>query len=165
MLRMFGDVTLLICCWMFILLLLLLSWSSSCPAVLVLGYSLLASTRMVTASGTIHSTALANIMRAPMSFFDTTPSGRIINRFSSDVATVDLTLPQTLRLGVMQLFSVLSTFVVISYSTPIFLVVILPLAVVYYVIQVSWPRFQSLLRLRPQRAGWLAGDSSDVVAF
>ena len=33
------------------------------------------------------------LLQAPMAFFDTTATGRIINRFSSDVYTVDDSLP------------------------------------------------------------------------
>nr|KAG5700435.1 hypothetical protein BaRGS_010348 [Batillaria attramentaria] len=104
-------------------------------AILVLTYSVLATTRMVKAAGTLHVSMLSNIMRSPMSFFDTTPSGRIVNRFSSDVAVVDNNLPQILRMAMTQVFAVISTIIVISYSTPIFLVVIIPLGVLYYLVQ------------------------------
>ncbi|XP_035829636.1 multidrug resistance-associated protein 1-like, partial [Aplysia californica] len=36
-----------------------------------------------------HNKLLVNILRSPMSFFDTTPNGRIINRFSKDIQSVD----------------------------------------------------------------------------
>ncbi|KAK2178694.1 hypothetical protein NP493_533g01002 [Ridgeia piscesae] len=70
-----------------------------------------------------------------MVFFETTPTGRILNRFSRDVETIDNTLPSLFRSWVNTTFTVISTIVVISYSTPIFLVMIVPLALLYYFIQ------------------------------
>ena len=80
---------------------------------------------------------LANILRAPMMFFDTTPIGRILNRFSRDVETVDGLLPFNTRSWLTTFFNVLATIVVISYSTTIFLSVVVPLLFIYYLIQVS----------------------------
>lgn len=106
-------------------------------AIAVLAYSVLASVSMVTAAGNLHSRMLSNVLRAPMMFFDTTPSGRIVNRFSSDVAVVDNTLPATLRMVMLQVFGVIGTLIIISYSTPIFLSVVVPLGFLYYLVQVS----------------------------
>ncbi|KAL5019777.1 hypothetical protein ScPMuIL_002669 [Solemya velum] len=104
-------------------------------AVFVLLYSLLCSTRMVYAAGILHHGMLANILKCPMSFFDTTPGGRIINRFSRDVETIDNNLPITIRMWLNSFFATLSTLIVISYSTPIFLAVVIPIGALYYLIQ------------------------------
>jgi len=80
---------------------------------------------------------LANIMRSPMMFFDTTPIGRILNRFSRDMETVDGLLPFTIRSFLSTFFNVVATIVIISYSTPIFLFVVVPVLIIYYLIQVS----------------------------
>ena len=70
-----------------------------------------------------------------MSFFDTNPKGRIVNRFAKDVDFVDRSIPMTfsalLRLG----FQVIGTIAVISVTSPIFIAVFIPLSVVYWGVQ------------------------------
>jgi ABC-type bacteriocin/lantibiotic exporter with double-glycine peptidase domain len=79
---------------------------------------------------------LSNVLRSPMMFFETTPVGRILNRFSRDIETIDNVLPSLVRSWLNTFFTAISTVIVISYSTPIFLAVVIPLLVVYYFIQV-----------------------------
>lgn len=83
----------------------------------------------------MHDNLLNKTMRLPMSFFDTTPLGRVMNRFSKDVDMADNTLPMSIRTFIMMFFNVISVFIVISTATPIFLAVILPIGLVYYFIQ------------------------------
>uniref|UniRef100_A0AAG5CWJ4 ABC-type glutathione-S-conjugate transporter n=2 Tax=Anopheles atroparvus TaxID=41427 RepID=A0AAG5CWJ4_ANOAO len=87
------------------------------------------------AAAEAHDKLLESSMRMPMSFFDTTPLGRIINRFSKDVDVVDNILPATIRAWLLMLFSVIGVFVVIGISTPIFLAIVPPLMIIYYFVQ------------------------------
>ncbi len=85
----------------------------------------------VRASFTLHNALLRRIMRAPTSFFDSTPIGRILNRFSSDIYTIDETLPFTLGMLFSMLFACLATVGIISFVTPLFLVFLFPLGYIY----------------------------------
>ncbi|XP_074152159.1 ATP-binding cassette sub-family C member 2 [Sminthopsis crassicaudata] len=87
------------------------------------------------ASQTLHLQLLDNILRAPMSFFDTTPTGRIVNRFANDISTVDDTIPTSLRSWIICFLSIISTLVMISAVTPVFIIIIVPLAIVYILVQ------------------------------
>uniref|UniRef100_T1GZA0 ABC transmembrane type-1 domain-containing protein n=1 Tax=Megaselia scalaris TaxID=36166 RepID=T1GZA0_MEGSC len=78
---------------------------------------------------------LKSVLRWPMALFDTTPVGRILNRFSNDINTMDNALPELLLLLVSQIFTVIGTIVVISISSPMFLVVVIPIFILYYFIQ------------------------------
>ncbi|KAG0166831.1 hypothetical protein DFQ30_006735 [Apophysomyces sp. BC1015] len=83
----------------------------------------------------LHAEMLATIMRSPMSFFDTTPLGRILNRFSKDQHTVDEVLPRNFQAYVRVLFSVFATITIIAFSTPFFLLLIIPLGFIYMYVQ------------------------------
>ncbi|XP_034882734.1 canalicular multispecific organic anion transporter 2 [Mirounga leonina] len=83
----------------------------------------------VHAARLLHQALLHNKMHSPQSFFDTTPSGRILNRFSKDVYVIDEVLAPTILMLMNSFYSSLATLVVIVASTPLFTVVALPLAV------------------------------------
>ncbi|CEP11799.1 hypothetical protein [Parasitella parasitica] len=83
----------------------------------------------------LHSEMLETIVRSPMSFFDTTPLGRILNRFSKDQHTVDEVLPRTFNGYFRVLFSVISTVCIIAFSTPLFMVLVVPLGIIYIYVQ------------------------------
>ena len=72
----------------------------------VLASSILIGFGCLFASGILHKNLLHQIMRLPMEFFDTTPLGRIMNRFAKDVDVVDNVLPQIFRFWVTMLFNV-----------------------------------------------------------
>ena len=90
------------------------------------------------ASNSLHHEILHNTMRSPMLFFDTTPIGRILNRFSKDLDMIDNMIPRNIQSWAFCTLMVLSTLVVLSYCTPIFMAVAVPLAILYWLIQVEF---------------------------
>ncbi|ODV92957.1 hypothetical protein CANCADRAFT_30952 [Tortispora caseinolytica NRRL Y-17796] len=79
----------------------------------------------------LHNNLAKGVLRAPMSFFETTPVGRILNRFSSDVYRVDEVLARTFNAFFSNSFKVLFTLGVISAATPAFLFFVVPLGALY----------------------------------
>uniref|UniRef100_A0A7N8XRB5 ATP-binding cassette, sub-family C (CFTR/MRP), member 10 n=1 Tax=Mastacembelus armatus TaxID=205130 RepID=A0A7N8XRB5_9TELE len=85
----------------------------------------------ICAATTIHNRLLDRVLKATVTFFDTTPLGRILNRFSSDLYSVDDSLPFILNILLANVFGLLGMLVVISYGLPWVLVPLLPLALLY----------------------------------
>uniref|UniRef100_A0A8B9HPV1 ATP-binding cassette sub-family C member 5 n=1 Tax=Astyanax mexicanus TaxID=7994 RepID=A0A8B9HPV1_ASTMX len=71
------------------------------------------------ASSKLHDTMFNRILASPMSFFDTTPTGRMVNRFSKDQDEIDAVLPfnmeNFLQFCLMVTYTVLTICVVFPY--------------------------------------------------
>ncbi|NXW34750.1 MRP3 protein, partial [Phaetusa simplex] len=89
----------------------------------------------INAARTLHAALLENKFHTPQSFYDTTPTGRIINRFSKDIYVIDEVIPPTILMFLGTFFTSVSTMIVIIASTPLFAVVIVPLAILYFFVQ------------------------------
>lgn len=110
---------------------------SSFAAILVLSYSVMYAYSTIRAARSLHKQILETIIRCPMSFFDITPIGRILNRFSRDIDVVDNTLGFVTRRVLQIAFQTIGTIIIVGYSTPDFLIVVIPILIVYYFIQVN----------------------------
>ena len=100
-------------------------------------YSLTMLLGAIRASRTLHHKLIVNILRLPMTFFDITPLGRIMNRLSKDIYGIDVKIPTSLRSFLAMFFDVLGVLVAVSYATPLFLSVVPPLGALYFYIQVG----------------------------
>lgn len=78
------------------------------------------------ASISIHDSLLQKLFNATMTFFDTTPSGHIMNRASTDIAVVDDELPTNFSVIIYTTTTVLSILSAVAFITPIILILIVP---------------------------------------
>lgn len=107
-----------------------------------IGYAILVTLRSVWyltmalyAGKKLHAVALGSVLRAPMSFFDTTPVGRILSRFSRDVAGVDQLLPQAFSQMLTTVMSLIGTYIIIVVALPPFLGIVVPITIGYWLLQ------------------------------
>ena len=89
----------------------------------------------VQASRNLFQGTFLRLLRAPMSFFDTTPLGRISNRFSRDFYTIDNMLMFTMSLFGSMFFLALAILVLLISVSPWFVIPIVPILVAYYFLQ------------------------------
>lgn len=90
----------------------------------------------VCAAVTLHDQLLKSIFHTTLTFFDLTSFGIIINRFSSDTFNVDDALPFTLNIFLAQLSGLIASLVVTIFGLPWIFIIIIPLALPYFYIQV-----------------------------
>jgi len=105
------------------------------------------------ASKSLHRSAISSTMRAPMTFFETTPLGRIMNRFTKDIDTIDNVVPDSFRIFLVTFANVIGSFVLVTIIVPWFLIALGAVMVVYAAIAVYYrasarelKRLDSILR-------------------
>ncbi|KAF6117122.1 ATP binding cassette subfamily C member 5 [Phyllostomus discolor] len=96
------------------------------------------------ASSRLHDELFRRILRSPMKFFDTTPTGRILNRFSRDMDEVDVRLPFQAEMFIQNVILVFFCVGMIAGVFPWFLVAVAPLIILFAVLHIV-SRYQELL--------------------
>ena len=100
-------------------------------AALMFAFSISLSIFGTTASRRMLQRAMTRVLRAPMSFFDTTPLGRITNRFSKDVDIMDNNLTDAIRMFFFTLAMVVSIFILIIVYFHYFAIALGPLFLMF----------------------------------
>ncbi|XP_050762062.1 multidrug resistance-associated protein 1 isoform X2 [Gymnogyps californianus] len=101
----------------------------------VFGYSMVVSIGGIFASRHLHLNLLHSVLRSPMSFFERTPSGNLVNRFSKEIDIIDSTIPPIIKMFMGSTFNVIGACIIILLATPIAAVIIPPLGLVYLFVQ------------------------------
>uniref|UniRef100_A0A663EUY6 ABC-type glutathione-S-conjugate transporter n=1 Tax=Aquila chrysaetos chrysaetos TaxID=223781 RepID=A0A663EUY6_AQUCH len=89
----------------------------------------------VLASHKLFLQLLRNVARSPMVFFEQTPIGNLLNRFSREMDAIDSVIPDKLKSLLGFLFNLLEIYLVIIVATPRAAMAIVPLTVLYAVFQ------------------------------
>jgi ABC transporter transmembrane region len=101
--------------WLMIYLYISLGGAFSVLFYLSLGYY-----ASLQASRSLFITLLRRLTRAPARFFDVTPIGRILNRFTTDMGTIDGALQNSARNCLSGILNFVASFVVILVVLPMF---------------------------------------------
>ncbi|KAG0027521.1 hypothetical protein BGZ81_005507 [Podila clonocystis] len=92
----------------------------------------------IRASRSLYEELLVSIVRAPIRFFDTTPVGRIINRFSKDFEVIDGHMITKMVTILLIIFGIIAVIVIISAVTPAFLIAAAVIAIAYFFVGVYY---------------------------
>ncbi len=96
--------------------------------------------RSIAAARHIHNRALRGVLAAPLRFFDSTPMGRILNRFARDMGNVDDELAWNFEQSFKSLSQTVGALVLILIVVPYVVVVLLPVLWLYYRLQLDYRR-------------------------
>lgn len=100
--------------------------------------NLLWSFRAVSAGRILHDDALKATLAADVRFFDATPVGRILNRFSRDVDSAEHKLPWSFENTVRALFYTIGSVAVLLAILPAMIAVVIPVLVLFARLQASY---------------------------
>jgi ABC-type multidrug transport system fused ATPase/permease subunit len=109
-------------------------------------YTLIAVAFSITASRQVHRRLIASVIRATTRFFDTTPIGRLLARFSKDINIVDNTLPNQLEATVDTFFQMLAVFANLATGTPYAIIIVGVVLILMFVLIILYRQSASQLQ-------------------
>uniref|UniRef100_A0A6G1SHL7 ABC-type glutathione-S-conjugate transporter n=1 Tax=Aceria tosichella TaxID=561515 RepID=A0A6G1SHL7_9ACAR len=107
-------------------------------SICVITSTILLNIACIKSSQTLHNRMLSRVLRAPVSWFNTTPSGRIMNRFSKDVDTVDVNIRFNVRLLMVIALRSVTSLILISIGSAYSIILIIPIVLLYFLFQMFY---------------------------
>jgi ABC-type multidrug transport system fused ATPase/permease subunit len=87
---------------------------------------------IISTSRVIQRTLIQSLLKTPLSWFDVTPTGRILARATKDQDDLDNSLAFNVQFATQNIFVLMSSLVLISVATPIYLIIAAISGLVYY---------------------------------
>lgn len=87
---------------------------------------------IIQSSRVIQRKLIETLLHTPLSWFDVTPTGRILARTTKDQDDLDNSLSFNVQYAAQNLFALFSSIVLISIATPIYLIVAVISGIIYY---------------------------------
>ncbi|XP_038072564.1 ATP-binding cassette sub-family C member 9-like isoform X2 [Patiria miniata] len=109
------------------------AWSAGCVTAVIIS-DVARTSAAYFATRNLFQKLLNNVIHLPLRFFDTTPTGRILNRFSSDTNSIDQYLFQNLDAVLFNAIEGLFFIILDSIVAPAYLIAIIPLAIIHFLI-------------------------------
>lgn len=98
---------------------------------------------------TLHNNMFQTIIHATLRFFNTNTAGRILNRFSKDIGTIDESLPVTLMDCLQIGLNLIGSIIIIGIVSPLLIIPTVAMSVVFYFLRLFYIRTsRSLKRLQ-----------------
>lgn len=91
----------------------------------------------IKASRKFYLVILNSLLHQPISFHESNPSGRVLNRLSDDMAEIDYVIPFTVRSMINVILQALASFGIIMATLHLFAIVVPPLGIIYFFVQVN----------------------------
>lgn len=85
----------------------------------------------VRAGTTFFKNLMTGVFNAPMRFFDTSPQGRVLNRFTSDTTAIDSSMPSSVGQFIGSLVGIFASILPVAYSQPLTIPLLIPASFLY----------------------------------
>jgi ABC-type multidrug transport system fused ATPase/permease subunit len=89
----------------------------------------------IKATKLLHDKLLISVLKSTLRFFESTPTGRIVNRFTKDLEATEDSIPQSIKSLIDCFMNLIKMIFIISMSTPLFIIALIPITIAYLLVQ------------------------------
>ena len=90
---------------------------------------------LIKASNSLHNKLIYHVLRADLKFFESTPNGRIVNRFTKDIEATEDSIPTSLKNVIERILDLVAALIIVSLSSPLILLCYVPIIIAYILLE------------------------------